>query len=58
MTDDEIKSVIKERSNEDGINCATIFSISNQHTIPLKKIGELCNEMKIKIRNCQLGCFK
>ena len=58
MTDEEIKNLIKEHSSENGINCATIFSISNQHDVPLKKIGDLCNEVKIKIRNCQLGCFK
>ena len=58
MNDEEIKNLIAQNGRDGNLNCATAFVISKEHNVPLKKIGELCNEMKIKIRNCQLGCFQ
>jgi len=40
------------------IPCAKAFEISRNHDISLKVIGEICEAQKIKINNCQLGCFK
>ena len=58
MQDDQLKKIIRETVGEQGLNCAAAFMIAAKHDLPINKIGELCNEMKIKIRNCQLGCFK
>ncbi|MFC1586226.1 hypothetical protein ACFL5V_11830 [Fibrobacterota bacterium] len=40
------------------IPCALAFEIHRQHEIPLKEIGEICNDRGIKISSCQLGCFR
>jgi hypothetical protein len=58
MQDNELKKIIRETAGEEGLNCASAFMIAGKHDVPINKIGELCNELKIKIRNCQLGCFK
>ena len=58
MQDDQLKNIIRETAAEEGLNCATAFMIAGKHDVSIDKIGELCNEMNIKIRNCQLGCFK
>jgi len=40
------------------ISCAKAFEIHHQHGVALGEIGRICNENGIKIRGCQLGCFK
>ena len=34
------------------------FTIARKHKIPIKAIGDYCNAHSVKIRGCQLGCFK
>lgn len=57
MNDEKVIQALKNAVNDDYIVCAKCFEVANQHNVPLKKIGQLCNEQKIKIRGCQLGCF-
>jgi hypothetical protein len=40
------------------ISCRQCFKIAGESKVNLKSIGDACNKMKIKIRSCQLGCFK
>jgi hypothetical protein len=37
--------------------CLKAFKIAEEFKIPLEEIGKWCNEHKIKICKCQLGCF-
>ncbi len=37
--------------------CAVAFRLAKELGISLKEIGDLANRLKIKIVNCQLGCF-
>ncbi len=39
------------------ISCAKAFEIAKKYNISLQETGKKCNELKIKITNCQLGCF-
>lgn len=43
---------------EDVILCQQAFKIAEKLRISPMEIGSYCNENKIKIRGCQLGCFK
>ena len=38
--------------------CATGFKIAEKYQVPLGTIGRICNDNSIKIKSCQLGCFK
>lgn len=62
MDVEEKKRLVLERATEaDGkksISCALAFRVHREHGIALAEIGMICNENGIKIRNCQLGCFK
>ena len=40
------------------LTCLQAFHLSEKQGIPLKEIGTICNNLGIKIRECQLGCFK
>ena len=38
--------------------CAEAFRVAHQTGTSLEAVGKACNEHKIKIVHCQLGCFK
>lgn len=40
------------------LSCADALRLSKEHDISLKEIGDTCNDLGIKIIECELGCFK
>ncbi len=40
------------------LSCAAAFALNRQFGISLDDIGHICDEAKIKISSCQLGCFR
>jgi hypothetical protein len=57
MTVDEIKERIKAAAPEGRIACAAAFRLADELGLSRKEMGELLNELRIKITNCQMGCF-
>ena len=57
MTTDDVKTRIRAAAKEGKIPCATAFRLAEELGISRKDLGNLLNEMKIKIIQCQLGCF-
>jgi hypothetical protein len=46
------------RESEDGrIPCRAALAIAARLGVSAGAVGQVCNEEKIKIVNCQLGCF-
>ena len=39
------------------LTCANAHLIAKKCGIKLSDLGSICNEQKIKISQCQLGCF-
>jgi hypothetical protein len=39
------------------ITCNDAIEISGKLNVKPGEIGKLCNELKIKISHCRLGCF-
>jgi hypothetical protein len=54
---DEIAAKLKEAAGEGKITCAMAQKIALENKIRMKQVGEILNQMKIKIIQCQLGCF-
>jgi len=57
MKEDEIVAKLKELARDGKITCAMAQKIAVENKIPLKQVGDMLNQMKIKIIQCQLGCF-
>lgn len=57
MKEDEIAAMLKEAAKEGKISCAMAQKIAIKNKVPMKRVGDLLNQMKIKIIQCQLGCF-
>jgi len=50
--------MLKERAgDEKRLPCAEAFAIARDLGLPLAEVGRTCDELGIKIVQCQLGCF-
>ncbi len=38
--------------------CAVAFKIARKLKITPKQVGDTANKLKIRVSNCQLGCFQ
>ena len=57
MNQEEIITKLKDAAKDGKIPCAMAFKIAKEGNVSTKEIGNLLNQVKIKISNCQLGCF-
>jgi hypothetical protein len=57
MTTEEIKAKIKGAAPDGKIPCAAAFRLAEELGLSRKDLGEMLNELSIKITHCQLGCF-
>jgi hypothetical protein len=54
----KLEEAIKEKAKDGKLPCAVCFKIADDLGIPKKELTKVLNEMKIKISQCQLGCFE
>jgi len=55
--EEALTSKVIEKEGKKYISCAVAIKIANDMKLTPAEVGRVCNEMKIKIMNCQLGCF-
>ncbi len=48
---------IKAHTVNNKISCKQALRIAEEEQVPSVTIGEMLNELGIKVANCQLGCF-
>lgn len=60
MTEKEDILLKETRMREDKrvLSCTQAMKLSREQGVTLKEIGEMCNNLGIKIIDCELGCFK
>jgi hypothetical protein len=60
MDDETIRRAFEAYGVTTEITCPQAFEISERYNIPKMDIARYCNqhEPRIKIRGCQLGCFR
>jgi len=58
MEESTIRQIILEKQRDNRISCKAAIEIADTTGTSRRKIGEILDEMKIKIHSCQLGCFK
>ncbi len=57
MSREDLIAKIKAAAPEGKISCPAAMRLAEELVISRKAMGQLLNEMKIKIMQCQLGCF-
>lgn len=53
----EIENLIQQKSADGGLACSEARKIAEELEVPYKEVGQTANKLKIKIKNCELGCF-
>jgi hypothetical protein len=57
MSREELKAKIQAAAPEGNISCAAAMRLAEELVISRQQLGKLLNELRIKIKQCQLGCF-
>ncbi len=52
-----IEALKAQAGDEKRLACADAFRIARDLDVPVAEIGRTCNELGIKMVQCQLGCF-
>ena len=53
----EIRDAIRQAAADGKVACKALLDLAAQTGAPPGEIGRLCDEMGLRIRTCQLGCF-
>ncbi len=56
-SEEKIRQRIQEVSKEGKISCTAAHKVAKELDVPVREVGKLINEMKLKIVACELGCF-
>ncbi|MBC9784782.1 hypothetical protein H1S01_09690 [Heliobacterium chlorum] len=54
---EEIRQAMLGAVRDSRLTCSQARAIAEQFSVPYHLVGRLANELKIKIRHCELGCF-
>jgi hypothetical protein len=57
MSQEDLKARIKAAAPEGNLACAAAFRLAEELGLSRHDLGEMLNELKVKITHCQLGCF-
>ncbi|NPV26122.1 MAG: hypothetical protein HPY81_01435 [Firmicutes bacterium] len=53
----EIMEALKKAAPEGRLSCPEARRLAEQLKVPPIVIGRACDQLKIKIKACELGCF-
>jgi hypothetical protein len=53
-----VRAAAAERDGRIVLRCADAFTIAEEHSVEVGVIGQICNDINVRIVQCQLGCFK
>ena len=57
MDQERIKKEV-ERASESGVlSCHDARALAEQLGVPYGEVGKACNDLDVKVRACELGCF-
>jgi len=57
MDKGELKRKLEEAAKDGRISCTSARRLAEDLGVSVREIGRLCDELKIKIHSCELGCF-
>jgi hypothetical protein len=53
-----IEEAVQAKVKDGKLPCTVCFKIPEEFRISNKEMGKILNEIKVKISQCQLGCFQ
>ena len=58
MNDKELEKKIREAADGGKIACKEAMKLAVKLGVPTQNMADLLDQYKVKIKECQLGCFK
>lgn len=52
-----VKNAVSKAAKDGRISCTTARKVAEEVNVPLIVVGKACDELKLKIMGCELGCF-
>lgn len=57
MDREAIKREIEQQAKEGRLTCEQARTLAERLEVPYREVGAACDELNVKIKACQLGCF-
>ena len=57
-TEKRLETELKASLTDGYLPCATAFQIAKKLGVSRRQVGDMANKQKVKISDCQLGCFQ
>ena len=57
MNREEMMNAIRNAAVDNRLSCEKARALAKELKVPVREIGAHCNELKIRISACELGCF-
>lgn len=54
---EEVLKAVQHTAPEKRITCRAAHKLAAELKVPVRLVGEACDALGIKIKECQLGCF-
>jgi hypothetical protein len=55
--EDKVKEEIRKKAKNNRLPCTVAREIAREFSVSYKEVGRAADELKIKITECELGCF-
>jgi hypothetical protein len=52
-----LREAVRKAAVENRLTCERAHELGKELDVSLQEIGAVCNELNIRIKECQLGCF-
>lgn len=53
----EVLEAVKEATEDGRLSCPRARKVAEELKASPREVGEACNQLKIKLYACELGCF-
>lgn len=57
MNQKKVIDAVRAAAVNNRLTCERAHNLARELNVSLREIGAVCNELKIKVSDCQLGCF-
>jgi hypothetical protein len=58
MNDDQLKEILLGKQTDNRIPCPVALHVAEECGVSAAKVGEILDQLGIKVVSCRLGCFK
>ncbi|MHB8846271.1 MAG: hypothetical protein ACYC7L_16175 [Nitrospirota bacterium] len=57
VSKEALQEAVRKAAVEDRLTCEKAHELGKELDVSLREIGAVCDELNIRIKACQLGCF-